>query len=688
MNRSEELDWLTMLREGATAGAVQATDTYVASYAWTISSAINPRVTSLSPYLSSLMISNLSWNLNFQNAISAKNRANSSGGNFQNPDLRFYYPDKMGVSLTASMAGTPYSTSSTTPPKVSPPKVATTTSVATTPGDSNEFNLPGIPRPPWKDPVQEEKPVTPGDINQLVPPVLNQRFTALQKGNNNIVFDYRITPSASSEMQYRLSTNSWQEADEVDWKEISSIMSRASLNVNTGISFSQTGRSYYRGSLRFTGIGAWQDYTYINEEADEFNKTNDIKNARTRMYNLTNFRTNYEFSTTLTPFQGNQIWGASNITYSINGLIGDYRFDPDASNVTDTEDDPQWRWNKGKFDEKDITSHQAGMYLTANIMDYPQTISITSTLPPKNYVIRGSATAKAWISETSVTSSISEPAKNTTSQVQPEDTSWKFGLIELSETLKFTNDINFMVSTSYNPEKTVKDWSSMRASLRLYGFNASYTASYMVPYELITGVGWSLKGDGIKEFSHTNLTFAYGKNLNINNIWDNRLSLTFNFNTNLNFNLQQYTYSKLTFSLSTTMKMTNFIDLNLSFNSENSQIYQYFKFLPFFTQDVPLPSLTEKNIFLDLLNSFRFDRDDLRKSSGFKLKTFSLNLVHHLGDWNAILGVTLSPYQYMDPTLGHIVWKFNNNISFLVQWIPIAEVKTEFVYNEEKLQFK
>jgi hypothetical protein len=60
-----------------------------------------------------------------------------------------------------------------------------------------------------------------------------------------------------------------------------------------------------------------------------------------------------------------------------------------------------------------------------------------------------------------------------------------------------------------------------------------------------------------------------------------------------------------------------------------------------------------------------------------------------LGDWNAILGVTLSPYLYRPPNSAEIpVYKFNNEISFVVQWIPISEIKTDIRYTKEEWVIK
>jgi hypothetical protein len=69
-----------------------------------------------------------------------------------------------------------------------------------------------------------------------------------------------------------------------------------------------------------------------------------------------------------------------------------------------------------------------------------------------------------------------------------------------------------------------------------------------------------------------------------------------------------------------------------------------------------------------------------RKSSGFKLKSFGLDMVHHLGDWDATLGINLAP----EFDTAALRYKFNTEISFVVQWKPIKEFKSEIKYDSDE----
>ena len=120
------------------------------------------------------------------------------------------------------------------------------------------------------------------------------------------------------------------------------------------------------------------------------------------------------------------------------------------------------------------------------------------------------------------------------------------------------------------------------------------------------------------------------------------------------------------------------MDITLRSHSENAVIFRYFQNTPLFSgSNINVPG--ETNILVDLMDSFRFDDIRRRESSGFKLKSFSLDMVHHLGDWDASLRINLTPV--FDNA--RRAYKFHNEISFLVQWKPIREFKTDMKYNTD-----
>jgi hypothetical protein len=356
----------------------------------------------------------------------------------------------------------------------------------------------------------------------------------------------------------------------------------------------------------------------------------------------------------------------------VRGLLG-------KTTVDTSGDDPDWDWVSGEWSKEDLDTHQVAANIAASVRDYNQNLSITAVLPPEDASLAGNATFRAWISETSARGRILNPYEEDERSFEP---------VYITETLKFGSLGSFQQYVVYDPE--IEEFTTLTSSLSLSGFTASYTAVYDKSYQFQHVLGpperynWIQVGE--KHLVPREFRMAYSKTFRKEKLWNNRLSFSVNVNTSLGFDLQRYTNSRYNFSLGFTTGITNFLDITLSTTSENSQIFRYFSGLPFF-DDFPqdLYKNQETNLFKDLLNSFRFDDIELRRQSGFKLKSFSLSLVHHLGDWNASLTMTLSPYldQGSPPS-----YKFNTQLAFLVQWVPIEEVKTDIRYDKEKLTFK
>jgi hypothetical protein len=417
---------------------------------------------------------------------------------------------------------------------------------------------------------------------------------------------------------------------------------------------------------------------FLNEDAEEYTTSGapdpvKIQAARNRAYNETYFTSSWEYGATVQPLYFSSVWKNTSVQYNVRGLLA-------KTTVDTTGQDPDWDMVYGKWSKEDLDTHQVAANIAASVRDYNQNVSVTAVLPPEDSSLAGNATFRVWITETSARGRILNPYEEDKRSFEP---------VYITETLKFGSLGSFQQYVVYDPE--IEEFTTLTSSLSLSGFTASYTAIYDNPYQFFHESGpperyvWRQVGD--KRLVPREFRMAYSKTFRKDGLWGNRFSFSVNLNTGLGFDLQRYTNSRYNFSLSFTTGITNFLDVTFSTNSENAQIFRYFANLPFF-DDFPqdIYQNQETNFFKDLLNSFRFDDIEKRRQSGFKLKSFSLSLVHHLGDWNASLTMTLSPY--LDPAVSPPVYKFNNQIAFLVQWVPIEEIKTDIRYDKEKLTFK
>jgi hypothetical protein len=654
LDRSEEMDWVQMLK-GETEETEDTSKNLISSHEWRLNGSLSfpPLVAALTPYISSFAISSISSSLAFNT------RESTDITNGVSPNRRFFFPNKLTFySASISMAGTLLTLG----------KIQSDQTPKAEESQEDPFQGIGTPRAPWETPEEdpEKAQESAAGIDQLTPPVLSQQFDLPNRGGPLFTIEYQFSPSSASELQFRSSQQNWPNSEDIDWSEISSILTNVRGTGSVGFKLNQQNIELYTISFRLSGNGQWQDYTYINEEAEEYTTggvtdQSRIDSARLRTYQDTFFTTSYETITTLRPLYGNAIWERSNIQYTLRGLLAKSLF-------KGTGDDPSWDVDYGEWTKEKIDAHQMAMNLDASIMDKSQTLTLTMDLPPKDATLSGNSTIRAWITTTNINTKILNPWES-------EDR--KFEPVNFSETIGFgtTYPFQFQQQATYSPE--LEEWTNLSSSISWVGLTASFTAIRSRTY-ILENTGWIQSTDP-ESLNPREFRIAYAKNFKKDSLWDKRLSFSCNINTNLTFDLQQYTKSQLNLTLSFSLGITNFLDITLSTTSQNAVVFRYFQNLPFF--DLPRELPGEQSFFVDLFNSFRFDNESLRKSSGFKWKSFSLSMVHHLGDWNATLKISLAPS--LDQTVSPYQYKFSPEVSFLVQWIPISEIKTDIYHNKD-----
>jgi hypothetical protein len=494
--------------------------------------------------------------------------------------------------------------------------------------------------PPW-DKKTESPRAIPNE--ELSPPGIARSSTARVWGGQKLVLDYRLNPSAATELQFDASQ--WKQQSDINW-DLASQLYTVRADGNLGLTLSEN-RNIYTTSLRFYGASTWQDYSFIDLPQAE------AENLRRQAHSINKISSSGEYNFTLRPFYGSEVWSATNFQYTLRGILTQTEYD--AANDS-------WTWANGSWTEEDIETHKVQANLSALVMDKTQSLIVSADLPPEENTVSGDATMRIWISETNARSRVRTPFE------EPF-----YEPVYLTETFRFHDKISLRQYAVYTPE--LSEWTAFTTSLSFWELTASFTATRGKTYVLERGdtpgspSGWYEQGTE-ETLSPQEFKIAYNKVISQDTT--KKIGFGLRIDTGVTFDLRRYTYSKFTFGLGITTHINNFLDITMSSYSENSEVYRYF-------YDHPDAGLPRKNVFEDLFNSFRFDDINRRQNSGFKLKSFKFDLVHHLGDWDATLGVQLSPELDTDAKQ---YW-FNTVISFLIQWKPIKELKTQIDYDKD-----
>jgi hypothetical protein len=688
LKRSEEMDWIDMIQQGAASMEAQDTsESFLSPSPWTFSGQVNPKFPNMAPYINSISIGSISSTIAFK-TVDLRSNYTTNDIEYHSPSSFFFAPDTSTLyQVSASVSGAPLSLGGT----------ASSSPAANT--DTVEIEDPlkgiGIPRSPFESKAEEEA-LKKDTSDKLVPPVLNQRFDLPRLGNNRFSIDYRMAPQSTSTL--RFDSRKWKEYTDINWNDISNIMSNFGGDAGSNFVFSHS-EGLYSSSFSFTGNGSWRQYSYLNEEAQDYltgsGDPNRQKIASDKLQEARQsfFSTSYGTTITVKPLYRDAMFGQSNVAYNLKGLavkskfVEKYKSTDPIEDIESWVENPEWEMEWGDWDKEKINTHSLTANLSASIMEKTQSFSMSAELPPRDARLNWNTALRIWSTETTASWSIQRPG-------EPEDK--KLDPFNFRESVSFGN----YGSLSFNMVMDTEGWdsqetgtmerrvSSITTSLNLskWGVTAGFSASRMLGYEYLVGntpadTGWfQRKGDDNLILRPRDFSLSFSKNINMKELWKDRIDFTVNTSSRLYIDLQQYTNSNFNFSLGFTLGISKFLSLSVSADSGNSRIYQYFSDWPVF-RDAPieLPAGTQTNIFLDLLDSFRFDNEELRKSSGFKMKTFRISATHHLGDWNAVLNWNMTPNR---PT-GSRQYEINNEVSFLLQWIPISEIRSEIKYNKK-----
>ncbi|GMO54745.1 MAG: LPS-assembly protein LptD [Termitinemataceae bacterium] len=677
--RKENMDLMALITSSSK--EEEETPTTDGAYQWELQLRPNLSTQFFAPYISSMSISSISsvFGFNYKNDVEVMEKNNAS------PSRTFFYPDKWTIaSISGSMSGSPI-TKSTSNTKAEKDKEV-----------EDPLKNFGIPRAPWEEletASSSTAKIPSAGQYDLVPPALSQVFTI---GNTNALkftWSYQLTPNMTTELFF--SSAGWKKQSEIDLNDLKSISMLVNLNGSTNITISEPNNNLFSVSGGLTGSLTWKDHLVQEDMAEEYITEPYVAGSKLGLKNTekledlrnSTWTTSWTGNAQINPFYWLPLIKTTNLQYSISGLLAKSKFvdaltTADSLNSLTYIEEPEYETIYGEWNNTDISTHSIGSNIGISVFDKIQNLTLALNLPPKDSQVTLGATARFWITETNVNTSIRDLFYEIP----------MYNPINFTEKLTFGKYGSITQNVTYTPqyEKVTNVTSALALTSGKFGnfnfnFNAGYTTGYEIDWDLTKDPpepkGWKTrlaKEIDLRPIS-TGITYSY--NYKKDTFWDGRIGFSINTNLGISLDLQRFTYSKLTFNLNATLMINKFLDFTLGTSSENNQMFFYMSSL--FGEDAiaikDTVKVYEDNFFIDLINSFRFDNDDIRRQSGFKLKNFNFSLVHHLGDWDASLTVTMNPWRdTIDPKAPYTIV---NSVSFTVQWLPITELKTDLTYD-------
>ncbi len=739
-DRSETMDWIDFLMQGDTATSSSDDDTdsetgAITSFTWNITGSYKQTLPSaINPYLTDLSISSLTSSSVFT-AVTNTAYTDSSYDTYDttymgtySPERKFYYPSSVTpLKIAFSIAGTIYEYPPTSSNKNSSAKAPVFPVSLTAPSIISELNSSSSDtekkgeEDDSETDTDESEPVDDGsetvdDGSETVdedkeekseeelteeekqkkeeeakkeaeakaeqekkeqeekeraekeakdaeieketglPKITLGNFSLASFAGWHYALTYAIKPVYTTQVTYATP----KLPSEFDWNEYKSTYHHftSPTTLTSALSYDT---AYFTSTNSFTFTPVYQAHPYLNITGDSSTGYTEASAAtvKTTDYNARKLDLQNDNSVSYKPLYYNPYFKNTGVTYtSTVKLI--------RTNFIGNADEPEWEYlTLDLSDDECVTVNKLTADLASQEGDFSQKLSLSSNLPP--VTDEYTSTLTLGFPYTTLTASTGIKYNEDTEEWEKEDFKQSLTFSAFSSKLKLTESFNFDLEEWY------KD--SLQVSLTAWDFQAAYTMSYMygsyMQYDNFgIAKGWAYYTE--KEFLPKQLSLAYAKSKKTFRRWKNRISVAPSLSSSVVYDYQRPTSSYFLFVPSITFHVEDFFDITFSSESRNDSIYRYFQ--KYSNHDFELSG--ETNPVLDLIDSFRFDDEEKRRASGFKLKSLKMTITHDLHDWDISSTLTIKPRLLTDEATSRKYYDVSPYFTISVAWRPMGAMKT------------
>ena len=683
--RTESMDWIGFLMSGAEDDD-DTSSTEISSFTWSLSGSYSAKIPeSFKPYVSTIAVSSFSSSIVFSSKSNTDVSSNTSDGWYlYTPQRKFFYPSQIiPFKIAGRLSGTILSITSKSsaaatvaapqfPVAVIAPEdlsdgtgsagsAAGTDKTADSGNTAVTDNTTGTDKAAAGDgkaAAGDGKAAAGGNAQSgggvldetALPEMEVASGTVTPMSGVEYSLDYSLAPEYSSQLTYD-STNLAKPEDFV-WSNLQSSYFQVKMPTTVTSSFAY--RDTFLGMKNiFTFSPIYQEHPNLDGYTASAAAT--LRKTDYAAKKLDLVETN---SISFRPFIYSTYFKNSGLDWNTTVKMVRTNFIGDADN-------PEWEYLTMDLTDDDcVTVHTLSANISAVEDGFSQTLTLSTTLPPQ--VDQYNAALSLVFPY--VTLNFSSGIEQTSST----DTTWlKLPFQQSSTVSLFSKTLSLTESFNYNLEDEYAD--SLKFALSWKGLQVAYTMQYTYGYDFDTDEGWTAHTD--KEFLPLNASIAYSTTAKTFRYWRNRISWAPTLSTSLVYDCQRPTNSYFKFIPAVTLKINDFLDLTFSSESRNSVLFRYIQQYTSFDGELP----GETNPFIDLLDGFAFWDDDLRKSSGFKLKNLKITMTHSLCDWDLSSSFTVQPR--LVTSNGVRSYDFSPYFTLSVIWKPLSSMKTQIVDN-------
>lgn len=663
-DRGETMDWFSYLLDGPTIDNSTRTElekfeaAEITSFSWNSNISYNVKLPdAVKPYLETLSLSSFSTTVLFAEKDATFGDDYDEKWSAVTPTRKFFYPSTITpLKFAVRAGGTIYSTSvKRNSAKKSEKALALDLDVPDFFSEDSESE---------EDAAEDSDELFSGE--ELLPELaFSNSFLA---SVTQFAYDlkYSFNPDFTSQVSY--ASEPFKTADDFDWNKSKStyVQFKAPLSFDQSLSL----KNNFLGmtnSLRMDSL--YQRHPYISDDteaggySDLSKKSLQETDYRASYFDIVNTNT-FSFKPFIyyPNFKDTGISWNTSIKWLRTEFIGD-------------AENPEWDFLTVDWSDADsLTSHTLNATLATNELGekFSQSLVLTATLPPQVNKYYAMLNLKFPY--------VSFSAETGVSQVSLTDDTWRkepfrqaLAVDLLDSKLKITQSFNYEIEERYAD--------SFKAALSYKGLQAAYTMRYTNLYDFDEENGWVEKTE--KEFVPYSASIAYTSTSQKFKAWKNRVEVAPGLDTSFVYDFVRPTNSYFIFSPSLTFRLNRAFYLKFSATSRNDVVYRYFQKAAGHPGRIP----GETNPIVDLINGFRFDDEALRKSSGFKLKSLEITMMHDLHDWDFKCRFKIEP-RLVTESGNKRRYDFSPYFSLSVVWRPMDSFKTkiedkygEFVLN-------